>query len=381
MTGIFTILTDSEVHDLLISLSKDEILQIQRSLEKVLTDFTVGEEGKYQPTPDFVNRPNGQKTLFRTFTSPKAVGTKIIVTPAPVDGPDGSKVHPSLSGVVTLCDSAGKPTGLMNASELTGYRTTLSALIPWGWRRYTENIVIFGAGKQGLWHTRLTLALRGDEIKSITIVNRSAARARSLVEQVEKENQKYWKSKATLEVLDPSQSDYDQRLDATLSAADAVFCTVGSTSPIFSLEQILGKEKRGRLPFVSAIGSWQADMIELHPDLLRHAAGRTDSYNPHDGISGSVVVDDLDECLVKSGEVIQSGLKAEQLIQVGELLSWKAGQPGKRPVGDEGRLESFISEGFVVYKGIGVSVTDLAAGEAIIALAQKHNIGLSVANF
>ena len=32
-------------------------------------------------------------------------------------------------------------------------------------------IVVFGAGKQALWHVRLALALRGDEIKHSAIVN------------------------------------------------------------------------------------------------------------------------------------------------------------------------------------------------------------------
>ncbi|RMJ09288.1 hypothetical protein CDV36_011112 [Fusarium kuroshium] len=375
MANNLVVLNDSVVHDLLISLPKDDIIKFQHALEDSLIGFTVGEERKYQPTPDFVNRPTGQKTLFRTFSSPDTVGAKIIVTPAPVkDASSGKTVNPPLNGVLALCDASGRPTGLLNAGEVTGYRTTLSALIPWMWRRYTEEVVIFGAGKQGLWHTRLALALRGDEIKNITIVNRSAARAQALVEQVTEENQKYWKSSATLNVLDPSQSDYDQRLETLLSTADTVFCTVGSTTPVFSLRSILGEGSRSRLPFVGGIGSWQADMVEMDPEMLRHAAERSDSYSPHGAAGGSIIVDDLEECLVKAGEVIQSGLKAEQMVPVGEILSWKRGSKST------GSLESWLGEGFVVYKGIGVSVTDLAAGNAILELAKTRNVGVSIPN-
>ncbi|KAF4973459.1 hypothetical protein FZEAL_9333 [Fusarium zealandicum] len=380
MSSNLVVLSDSQVHDLLIGLSKNDVVKFQQELEKSLLDFAVGNEGRYQLAPDFVNRPNGQKTLFRPFTSPDAVGTKIAVTPAPVEDENGDKVYPAVGGILALCDSSGRPTGILNAAEVTGYRTTLCALIPWMWRRNTENVVIFGAGKQGLWHTRLALALRGSEIKSITIVNRSAARAQSLVKQVEKENEKYWKSSATLAVLEPSQPDYDQRLETLLAETDAVFCTVGSTSPLFSLKAILGKDKRDRLPFVGAIGSWQSDMIELDPEMLRHAAGREDSYSPR-GDGGSIMADDLQESLVKSGEVIQSELNAEQILQVGEILSWKQGHFGTEPVGDREKLESWLSEGFVVYKGIGVSTTDLAAGNAILALARERDVGVHIPGF
>ncbi|KAJ4009663.1 hypothetical protein NW752_009251 [Fusarium irregulare] len=380
MTNGLLILGDEEIRNLLLTLSKPEILTFKTALEKVLIDFSVGGEGQYQPTPDFVNRPEGQKTLFRTFTSPDGVGTKIVVTPAPIKDENGNTVNRPLGGLLSLCDSAGVSTGILNAAEPTGYRTTLSALIPWTWRKCTENIVVLGAGKQGLWHTRLALALRGDEIKKIIIVNRSVGRARDLVKQVTEENEKYWKSKAKLDVLDPAQSDYDEALASLLGSADAVFCTVGSTSPLFQLKTILGDGSRSRLPFVGAIGSWQPDMIELDPEMLRHAASRDDSYSPR-GAKGSILVDDLEEALVKSGEVIQSGLKEDNLLQVGEVLDWLDDKSSRKPEGGIEKLKTWISEGFVVYKGIGVSVTDIAAGNAILELARKRDVGTTISNF
>lgn len=380
MSSGLVVLGDAEIHGLLIGLSKDEVLEFKQALEKVLIDFAVGSEGEYQPTPDFVNRPNGQKTLFRAFTSSEGVGTKIVVTPAPLKDADGKPINRPLGGLISLCDADGIPIGILNAAEPTGYRTTMAALIPWTWRRNTENIVVFGAGKQGLWHTRLAVALRGSEIKKITIVNRSVGRAKDLVKQVTEENQKYWKSSAALDVLDPAQSDYDQTLESLLFSADAVFCTVGSTSPLFPLKKILGDGTRSRLPFISAVGSWQPDMIELDPEILRHAAERNDSYSPI-GEKGSVLVDDLEEALVKSGEVIQSGLKAERLVQVGEILDWLDEKSERKPEGGIENLKTWISEGFVVFKNIGISVTDLAAGHAILELARKRNVGTTIANF
>ncbi|RFN42112.1 hypothetical protein FIE12Z_12880, partial [Fusarium flagelliforme] len=205
-------------------------------------------------------------------------------------------------------------------------------------------------------------------------------RAKDLVKQVTEENDRYWKSEAKLDVLDPAQSDYDEALASLLGSADAVFCTVGSTSPLFQLKAILGDGSRSRLPFVGAIGSWQPDMIELDPEMLRHAASRDDSYSPR-GAKGSILVDDLEEALVKSGEVIQSGLKEDSLLQVGEILDWLDDKSERNPEGGIEKLKTWISEGFVVYKGIGVSVTDIAAGNAILELARKRDVGTTIPNF
>ena len=383
MSKNLLVLGDSIVHSLLISLSRSDIIKFQGGLQNALIDFSTGNEREYQPAPDFINRPTGQKTLFRAFTSPDAVGTKIIVTPAPVADATGAIVNPPLRGVLSLCDSSGFPTSLINAEEVTGYRTTLSALIPYMWRRHTAHIVIFGAGKQALWHCRLALALRGEEIESVTIINRSTARAVSLVQQVREENEKYWKSPASLVVLDAGQADYSERLNAALASADAVFCTVGSTSPLFQLDDILGSgsNKRLRAPFVSAIGSWQADMIELDPEMLKYAASHRDSYSPHDNGLGSILVDDRDECLIKSGEVIQSALAPERMIEVGEILSWQRQERETQSGEQRERRERWLSEGFVVYKGIGVSLTDLAAANTIVALAREREVGVSVPGF
>lgn len=140
-------LSESVVRDVLINLSRDEIVAIQDELTKSLSEVSQGEEGKYQPSASHVNRPNGQRTLFRSFTSPTSVGTKIVVEPAP--GPSGER--PPIHGIVAVCDQNGIPTGILGAEELTGFRTALSAMVPYMWRTRTDTIVIFGAGMQALW--------------------------------------------------------------------------------------------------------------------------------------------------------------------------------------------------------------------------------------
>lgn len=75
------ILGDAIIYDILINLTKNEILSLQRQLLKSLRDFSVGDERKYQVSTSVSARPNGDRTLFRPFTSPTSVGVKIIVSP------------------------------------------------------------------------------------------------------------------------------------------------------------------------------------------------------------------------------------------------------------------------------------------------------------
>ncbi|KAI3317825.1 NAD(P)-binding protein [Xylariaceae sp. AK1471] len=365
--GNLLILGDSDIHDILINLSRAEIYTFRDVLAQCLSDFSVGSERSYQPEPGIVNRPEGQKCLFRPFTSSESVGTKIVVQPAPT-----SKAAGALHGIIAMCNSDGLPSGILNAEEVTGYRTALGALIPFLWRRHTEKIIVFGAGKQALWHLRLMLALRGDEIKSIVIVNRTASRAEELLAKVKEENQARWKSAATMEHIDPSRSDYQECLKGHLSAADAIFCTSSATEPLFPASYIIA-DGRERQPYISAVGSWQPDMIELDPELLRHVV--TQSSQWVGSKAGSVIVDDRESVLQHTGEAIRSKIGAEYILEVGEIESIQQNE------GDQGPLLNWMKDGLLVYKSIGVGMTDLAASNAILGLARKRQLGTIISQF
>ncbi|KAJ5763729.1 hypothetical protein N7533_002410 [Penicillium manginii] len=358
----FTVLGDSAIRQLLLNLSREEIKSFQHDIEDCLISISPGNESDYQPSPGIINRPDGQKILFRPFTSPENVGTKIIVHPAPApetsESAAASRAQQALHGIVVLVDKCGFPTGILNAEEITGYRTTMSAMITYSWRRHTEHILIFGAGKQALWHSRLALALRGDEIKSITIVNRSLERAQELIQTVNRENSLYWKSSCQLRALAHTQEGFGLQLQTILAEADAIFYP----------------------PFTSAVGSWQPDMIEVDPAILHHVT-ETRGFNKNDGTlsSGAVIVDDDEHALIHAGEIVRSGLNKDQIVSIGQVLSWKReGSLGAESTHD---LNWWLAEGLIVYKSIGVSVTDLVAGNTILALAAKKDLGTFISDF
>lgn len=369
------ILGDAAVHELLINLPKPDILLFQQKLQQSLQGYSTTER-QYQPNAGVSVRPNGQKSLFRPFTSPSSVGCKIIVDPAP-DAHTGKKSP--LHGVLVVCDANGSPAAVINAEEVTGFRTSLCALIPWMWRRRTDKIVVFGTGKQALWHVRLMLALRGDEVRSVTLVGRTRERAQALIEQIRKENDSRWQSKASLDCVTSVSGDDDAKvLQDLLSTADAIFCTVPSRTPLFSLQalQRSSSAEQSQSLYISAIGSWQPDMIELDPALLQHLVSADDAYVPMNdgktaaGGKGVILVDDRESVAEHTGEILQSGLGRMQLVELGEILEMREKSQEKED-GSKETMEKWLRDGRVVYKSVGVGLTDLASGEAILELARR----------
>jgi ornithine cyclodeaminase/alanine dehydrogenase-like protein (mu-crystallin family) len=375
------VLGNSDVHDLLINLTREEILEFRDLQSSCLLEVALGQERTYQPEASIINRPEGQKILFRPFTSPDGAGAKIIVTPKPA--PAGQK-QPVLNGIITICDDLGRPTGIINGKEVTGYRTTMSVMIPYMWRRNTSSIVIFGAGLQALWHTRLALALRGSEIETITIVNRSASSAEELVAQINEENAARWKSPAKLQTLDYSKADYNAQLRSLLSKASVVFCTVGTTEPVFPASYITDRlQGDGEAPYISGVGSWQATLQEIDPELIQYAAQRSSKIDfaprgvdkAHVKKSGAMVADDRRTSMMHAGEVVRSKLAPEQILEVGDLVD----RQRKGTLSAE--VQEWMAAGLLVYKSIGVSLTDLVAGQKILGLAKKKKLGTVINNF
>ncbi|KAL5362024.1 hypothetical protein BJX96DRAFT_185752 [Aspergillus floccosus] len=361
-------LDSTTIRHLLLNLTKAETISFRDAIEQTLADFSAAGERRYQPDPSAVTRPNGQRTLFRPFTSDLSVGVKIIVEAPP--RPDGKK--DPLHGVLILTDGQGNPTGVLSAEEVTGYRTSMNAMVPFSWRTYVDNIVIFGSGMQALWHTRLILALRGSEVKTITFVNSSKERIDNLIETVCRENEVRWKSECSFHAINTTTSDYQEQVKNRLRDADCIFCTTPSRKPLFPVSYLTEQNSLGRQPFVSAVGSWQPDMVELDPALLHYAIASDGGYNPSSSeAKGVVLVDDQHYALENAGEIVQSQVTARDLVELGQIIALRSGKIEPLHQQLVQQTNRFISQGFVVYKSIGVSLTDLTAGNTVLALYQK----------
>lgn len=370
------ILRDADVHEVLINLTTDGHLKFRHSILDALIGFSSTQEGSYQPEPSVIVRPDGRKTLFRPYTSSSGPGVKIVqhplpqtsdyVSPEKIAQASKQSTRPTLHGVIAACDEAGFAKLFMASDELTAYRTSMSAMLLFTRQETPSVVVLFGAGKTALWHARLVLALKGNTIEKLVVINRSVSRARDLIEQIRDENEQHWRSPADFAALDPSAQNFEATLKQAVQSADAIFCTTGSKDKLFPAEYVLETSTKPGGRYISSIGSWQPDMVEIDPELLRTAATLPNA---------SLVVDDRATTLSECGDIVQSGITASQVKEVGELLSSEDGLSMTKP--PEGDVQS-LAGALVIYKSIGVGITDLAAANVLADLARQAGKGIVV---
>lgn len=234
--------------------------------------------------------------------------------------------------------------------------------------------MVFGAGKVAVWTVRLCLRLRGEEIESVVVVNRNKGRAEEVVGKLKAEA----KGRGGMEIKALGNED-EEKVRKVLREADAVFCTVPSEAVLFD-EKAVRREEGQSKPYISAIGSWRPNMIELDPELLKRVVSEERMYNPvSQSDEGFILVDDRKSVTEHTGELLRSKLSEAQMIEVGQMLEIRE-RIGQSE--EAAKLSAHLEEGFLVYKSVGVSVTDLASGEAILELAQKQgDLGTVITEF
>lgn len=366
-----TVLSDADVGKLLDNLSSTELSGIIKDLGNALTTYSLGDEQQHQPHRAVVSR-DGQTSLFMPSTTKHMIGTKMVGVAPPrktTENDGNSKIAPGLKSVLTLCDASGEAIGILNAAELTAFRTSLGIMLLYQFRKKTENVLVFGAGKQALWHVRLALLLHGDEIRKITIVNRSRERTEQLIQTIKRAGQ----SVSTIEIFDDARSDKDQALESLVSSSDAIFCTTPSTSPLFPASYLTSDQARSRPRFISMIGSYRLDMQEIDPDFLKVVVDKTGQLAGH--VHGGVVaVDTKAGCMSEAGELVKAGINETTMREVGELLNSKERS-------EEEGLTKWLEEGLVVFKSVGIGIMDIAVGSSLLHLANGKGICTTVPHF
>jgi ornithine cyclodeaminase/alanine dehydrogenase-like protein (mu-crystallin family) len=218
----------------------------------------------------------------------------------------------SPQGSVTLLDDNSHPFGLINAEELTPFRTALTATMIFNKRKRVRTVVVFGAGKQAYWHIRLALILRGEDIKRVFIVNRSFERAAQLLREIYAPENSSWRRDVKFSAVSSEFGEYQRILHDAINKADAIFCCTPSHEPLFPAELLTSREGRRKGRLISAIGSYKPQMTELHPDILREEVTVQPPhrhFHKHVQRSGVVVVDSLDAAMKEAGELMSNPIK------------------------------------------------------------------------
>lgn len=174
-------------------------------------------------------------------------------------------------------------------------------------------LVVFGCGEQAYWHARLALLARGREVREVVFVNRRVSEASEEVLRRftvavgvkggvgEREG---WEG-CRFEVLVKGDG-YEERLGEVLRGADVVVCCTPSMEALFDAKVFEGVEK-GRV--IVAIGSYTPEMREIPAGLVQQAltVGKQEA--------GVVVVDTIEGALTEAGELIEVGVKPQQMVE------------------------------------------------------------------
>lgn len=460
-----TILTDAEVRSLLLSLTKQDILDLQQSLADALHYYSTSTENdsndccsSYQPLRTALKRSNGQTTLFMPASSTDGLGVKIVTLSMPKPGKDSSEAASMRSGVesvpsldslslsrtstessttafdvpadsdrssfsttpkgsLTLLDRIGNPRALINAEEITAFRTALASTMMFKKRHNVHDVVVFGAGKQAYWHIRLALLLRGPEIHHLNIINRSFENAHNLIQRLysTEEESAVTLPRPKIQILTPQAAEYERLLKATIRASSIIFCTTPSLTPLFPATHLTNPEGRKKGRYIAAIGSYRPHMVEIHPDILKQnvAPDHGRHHHKHALEGGAVIVDSVEACLKEAGEIIQAELKSHEVVEIGELVmlrreaekrraeckarmssegldekgvelgecTQRKKKKGKKEGEGDGGLTEWLQKGNVIYKSVGLGLMDVTVGNDLVRLADERGVGTRIADF
>ncbi|KAH8205460.1 hypothetical protein TruAng_000366 [Truncatella angustata] len=361
-----TVLSDSDVSKVFSSLSTEEVNGLLQVLGETLTHYSChGGKNDYLARSAHT-RKDGQTSLFMPSVTQDLIGTKIVGVAPPQTQSSAAPVA-GLKSVLTLCDATGQAVGILNAAELTAFRTSLGSMLLFHQRQTVRNIVVFGAGKQALWHVKLAAILRGRDIQMVTIINRSSKRTEQLISDIQSSEQ--WPSHIKLVA-----SENQESLEQLVTDADAIFCTTPSTEALFPAAFLTSDAAKSKTRYIAAIGSYKLNMREIDPEYLRTVVDPSGPLSAQAYKEGVITVDSQEGCSEEAGEIVAAKIPHEKIVEVGELL-----QQRTKPASAD--LEKWLQEGLVIYKSVGIGVMDISIGREILRLANSKSIGLTAPDF
>jgi ornithine cyclodeaminase/alanine dehydrogenase-like protein (mu-crystallin family) len=348
-----TVLSDSNVKQILNNLTKDEVENLQAGLRHSLHEYSTGTNNSgaaavNQPKRTILESNNGTTSLFMPSTSTTGIGMKgllfqstqrpttnsdtVVTLAAPpsyttneCSVPENKDTTPQ--GALTLMSADGKPFGFLNAEEVTAFRTALASSLLMIRRRKVKTLTVFGTGKQAYWHVRLALILRGSTIRKVHLINRDFnERATSLMKafvsfDAGTKRREGWFD-TTFDLTSLKYVEVNRLLKDYVRAADIIICTTPSTEPLFDHTLLTNTEGRKRARLIIAVGSYKPHMIEIPPEVVKQAIkvhGHGHHFHKRAEEGGAVVVDTLD-CIEEAGELKQAGVPAERTVELGEIV-------------------------------------------------------------
>ncbi|TFK38476.1 hypothetical protein BDQ12DRAFT_631010 [Crucibulum laeve] len=319
---------------------------------------------------------------------PSLLGTTVKVVSVPRSNEDARGLPAS---TLVLDEDTGAVKAIVNARSLTALRNAAGSLLSSNLvgLRTPKNIVAFGAGKQVEAHLDMHIRFF-PSIKTCTIVNRSVnERAQSLKASLELRFSEISFFLLSSEIS--SSETTESPIKVALSAADLVVCATSATSPLFPSSWIRSGTH------IILIGSYTPSMREADAELIRRSIPTsTDqlrrSYRAGDRVAQVLLVDSREACAGEAGELIDSDVKGDEVIEIGELVPHdSSGEPelgGLQHIttvchtDDSGASQNDFVGPVTIFKSVGVGLQDVAIACAVVEMAEKEaSIGTHILNY
>jgi len=350
------LLTQNDVSEIFRALTLQQAAHLLEVLEAALASYTAQHRSNdqqqlvHQPQRIAITTCKQATTLVMPVSDTVTTGVKVVTV---------NPTEPIL-GAITIYAPNGALQGVLNAAEITAFRTalaTMTLLTRWASKsgQAEHNVVIFGAGKQAEWHARLALLLISG-VRSITLINRTRGRLeelkRTLLTDLRETHQNI-----EFEILAQEGNDcYEKALSERLNTASVICCCTPSTEPLFTAAD-LQQPAAPKSQFLSLIGSYKPNMQEIDTDTVR--------------LASNVWVDSKEACLEESGELIRADLRPDNLREIGELSTVKSGA----------QMNFDTTHGLTLFKCVGLALMDLAIGKALLDIAEESEKGTALAEF
>ena len=345
------LLTGPEISTILRDLSKENATRLLDALAKGLATYSsekIKQEDPsiHQPLRTVIQTREKNTVLIMPVSNTSTTSVKVATVPHQGD----------IKGAITIYNAVGELQGVLNAAEITAFRTalaTMTLLVRWK-APASPDLVVFGAGKQAEWHIRLALLLVPG-IRNVIVINRSRQRLEQFEKAVIPELKSSY-SGVQFDSLSPEANDnYQAQMSEYLADANIVCSCTPSTEPLFTAEGLQASSSSPK--FLSLIGSYKPEMQEVDTDTIR--------------LGGKIYVDSKEACAEEAGELIKAELGPDDLVEVGEIYS----RDGKEKVGLEGGKE------LTVFKCVGMGLMDLIIAQALLDIAADQKVGTVLEDF
>lgn len=229
---------------------------------------------------------------------------------------------PTIQGIVLVIDSlTGEILSIMDGEYLTALRTGAASGLATRYfaKKDAQTMALFGCGTQG--RTQLEAVLCERNIKKVLVFDKYKETAERFIFEMQDKVQ-----------VEMNYADNT----ACLAEADIICTATNSAKPLFKKEDV----KKG--VHINAIGSFQPEMQELDPWLIKNA---------------KVYVDQAEPCLKESGDFIKpilEGIISEKHI-IGEIGDFCLNKIQGRESEDE----------ITIFKSVGVAIQDYAVATDI----------------